>query len=43
MKCEYKDLPNFYLNKEGMWEVFNYSRVLVSIPETEEEVIALEE
>jgi len=43
MKYEYKDLPNFLLNKDGDWEVYNYSRVLVPIPETEEEALALEE
>ena len=43
MKYEYKDLPNFLLREDGDWEVYSYSRVLVPIPESEEEALALEE
>lgn len=43
MKSEYKNLPNFIMNENGDWEVYNYSRILVHMPETEEEVLALEE
>jgi len=43
MLYEYKNLPNFLLTGDGDWEVYNYSRVLVPIPESEEEALALEE
>ncbi len=43
MKYEYKDLPNYLLRKDGDWEVYSYSRVLIPIPETEEETLALKE
>jgi hypothetical protein len=43
MKYEYKDLPNFIIGEDKFWRVYNYSRVLVPTPESEEEALALEE
>ena len=43
MKLKYKDLPNFFLTRNGEWIIYNYSRVLVPTPESREEELTLEE
>ena len=43
MKLEYKDLPNYIQNKDGSFEIYNYTRMLIPIPETKKEMEALEE
>jgi len=43
MKYKYQCLPNFIINKDGTWRIINFSRVLVPIIETKEDVLFLEE
>ena len=33
MKYEYMNLPNFIQNEDGTFEVYNYTKLLVPIPE----------